>query len=275
MKSLKSLKTSTKILLIAAAVLIPAGFVFAKYFLSNAYEAFLVARNFYFDSSILTTDNKSYTLKNWDGDAFTLNLDLNNILNESAWTAYAINYTITPTCPASVTCTVTSGTTGSLAYSAAAGTTNLVTVRIVPTGTISTGDSVTLSVSAVSTTAYRKTLSATFTLEALIRGVGYTIEDSENSPYATFILYNTSADSKTLSLTFDPSDLLIDTTNSAVISGVTTTDSANNVNSLSLTLAANSEVAIKFFKTDISSDYTYPLTTATSAITVTETGGNS
>lgn len=272
----KNIKNNYKriiILIFILIVLFPIIGTLAKYVYQNNYDAYFNSKEFYFNSSILTSDNKIYNIDNWDGSSYSIDIDIENKLNNEAWTSYNIDYDISVSCPTTVSCNLTTPESNTLIYNANKYTENNIGLEIIPISTFQKGDKVEVTVTATSRTKYQKTISATFVLTVTTYGLTYNITDSVNSYFLTLDISNTTSDVKNINLSFDNSKLSIDNTSTVVImidDQDIIKDSNNKINGLNLKVTPAEEITIKFFKKDITKNYTYPLVNDESIIKINE-----
>ncbi len=264
-----------KLMILMSIVIICLPFigVLAKYIYKNNYNAYFNSREFYFNSNILTVDHKKYNIDNWDGTNYSLSIDINNMLNQAAWTSYNIDYDVNVTCPDTITCNLTTPTSDILTYNESKYDQNNIQLEISPNITFQKGDEVEVTVTATSRTKYQKTLSATFILTVTTYGINYNITDSENSYFLTFNISNTTSVAKNINLSFDNSKIRIDNTNTVILKTSAQDiikDNNDHIKGLNLKINPAEEIVIQFFKEDITKNYTYPLETNTSIITVNE-----
>ena len=258
------------------------------------------ANNFFFNSDKLVAGGANYGINNWGGVGnieiqFQLNNHKNNILTSDA----DITYTVTTSCDNSVICNL-SANSGTIQR---AEKTDNLTLTVVPTRAFNDGESITASVSATSSSPYVKTLSATFVVTVGKRGISYEITDSVSSPYLIFKITNaqdtykvitafgnhnigdlittteylalSAADknncaSALVTLSFDPSDVILDTTSDIMKNATYTTSTYNGINYIStITFKVDvmTSMDIRFYKWDRSQNYTYPITNPTPVIT--------
>jgi len=102
----------------------------------------------------------------------------------------------------------------------------------------------------------------------------YQLNDTiDNSIYRT--LSDSEKDncvSQVISINFDPSVILLDTTSSIIDEstyGNTTINGVSYINNLSFNISPTSTIAIKFYKINPTLDYTYPIVNNTSIVGVT------
>ncbi len=275
----------------------------AKYIIEEFHGYYLNAKNFYFTSNRLKKNNPTYLINNWSGvGSFSISFDLLAQKNEYVYSEYDIPYTVSFVCPTGVTCTLdkTSGTI----YNATNSHSDTVTLSVNPTRTFNENERLSIQLIATSVSPYEETIRATFEYVVGKQGVTYEIEDAPNQVYLVlkitnainyckvkeaFLTYNVndlidnsvyrtlSAENKAkcigkyIDLSFNPSVLLLDTTDSLITDNnwtATTVDGTSYLNTLNITIEPISTIAIKFYKKNISNDYTYPITNATSVIGV-------
>ena len=258
------------IILILAILMITALPVFARYIYNNVRDAYLKSRNFNFSSNLLTTSDKTYSYSNWSGiEDYEINFKLYSYENELSLFKYdgqGLGYTLS--------CTVedASKATAHIDFLEGESTnesfipnnTNIREVKIYlrPTDELNPGDKVTLSVTAKTTVPYKKTISAKFRIQISEKLISAKIEDKPSRIYATLRLINAENKDKNITLTFDPNKVMIDTSDESYINRVdqktTKISGVDYVNSVTIKLGAEQSKDIKFYKRDISADYTYP-----------------
>ena len=184
-----------------------------------------------------------------------------------------------------------------------------ISVQPKPNVTFDDNDYVFIKVEAESLSPYKQTLKGEFKIIIGNLGMSYRIEDSNYSPYLELIVTNTldyytlgtafgtytagsnltiaeynalSPENKAncysmiITLGFNPSDVVIDTTTSMYLvaaSNGDTLDTLKNtydyVNQISFKVEAEESKVVKFYKIDASQNYTYPSGTSTPIINVT------
>lgn len=181
--------------------------------------------------------------------------------------------------------------------------TDYFTALITPNAALQNGDEVWMEITVKSTYPYKKSLSARFIFKVGIPGISYAIDDVKGRPYFDLSVTNTtdyylvkeafgtyeinqridyntysslSEEDKAkcalplITLTFDPSVVILDMTNTAYLNAenYTTTeiDGYNYVNSISFRIALESSEAVKFYKANANMDYTYPIVNNTSIV---------
>ena len=139
---------------------------------------------------------------------------------------------------------------------------------------IAVGESVKIQVSASTTVPYQKTISCEFTLiRENATGLSYSIEDAENNEYALLQIVNARESSVLVTLEFDPRELRIDMNDEIYINKESqetiTIDGKQYVKKIVFNLDTETAKNVKFYKVDMTQNYTYPNVPGISAISVT------
>ncbi|MBQ6284861.1 MAG: hypothetical protein IJK67_00925 [Bacilli bacterium] len=291
------------IILIMIILLLPLGITFSRYVTENIKNYLMEANNFFFNSDKLVSGGITYGINNWGGASnieiqFELNNHKNNILTSDA----DISYTLTTTCDNTLILCNLNSNSGVIQV---AEKTDNFTLTIIPVRAFADNESITATVTASSSSPYEKTLSATFVVTVGRRGVDYQITDSVGSPYLIFTVTNaldtykvitpfgdytaghlltideylalSSADkakcaSVVITLSFDPSVIIIDTTSDIVASSTTQTTAYQGVNyisSITFPMDMMMSQEVRFYKRNSSIDYTYPIVNNTPVISFT------
>ena len=277
---------------------------FGRYIRNIIQNYILETQNFYFNSSILNINGKHYSVTNWDGvNAYPLTIDLNNRKSEDIYTKTDIVYTISVTCPSTVTCALSKN--GDTIHPL--DQTDSYQIIVTPHQNFGENDTVTVYTEVTSTSPFRKTMSATYTIGVERSDFGYEIVDSVNAKYLTINFTNAipfyqvqtafgdyavndyvsldeyallSADdqakcfSAIVTVSYDPSILFVDMSNKYFVhrlpTGYTeqTIDGHQWVSGFSFKVNASSSSAINFYKDDITQNYTYPIVNSSSIINV-------
>ena len=299
-------KFTPKTLIIYGIILVIVSFgvtTLAKYIIEEFHGYYLNAKHFYFTSNRLKKDNPVYLVNNWSGvGAFNISFDLLSQKNEYVYSEYDIPYTVSVTCPTNVTCSVDkpSGTI----YNSSTTHSDTITVSVNPGRSYNENEHLIIDLTAQSVSPYVETITARFEYVVGKQGTTYEIEDAANQVYLHLKITNAinfckvvtafgnysvndlidnsvyrtlspsdqaNCVSKYVDLSFNPSLLLIDTTENIINESIYTTTTISGteyVNSLSTTIAPLSTISIKFYKVNPSSNYTYPLNNNTSIINV-------
>ncbi len=277
--------------------------VFGRYVTNTINNFFVRSREFYFYSDKLSEDNSVYQVDNWSGvDDYVITINMNSNNNNIEAATYDIGYNISYTCSDNAICQL-SKTSGTILANTNSDYFNL---TITPNTQLSTGDKVVIEVEVNSTAPYKKTLKGKFTLVVGKERLSYQITDDEQSPYMILRMTNTLSyytvkeafgsftvgqkiDIETyLSLTedekkkcysaivkigFDPNKILFDVTNSAYSDSTNMTNVLINgksyISGFTIPIDAISSREIRFYKVDVSQNYTYPNNNGNSIVAIT------
>ncbi|MDO4341777.1 MAG: hypothetical protein Q4C44_03425 [bacterium] len=297
MKYIKKYKVIIIALLIC--LLLPVTITFSRYLYTKVLDYILESNNFFFNSDKLTSNNKIYEINNWSGtDPFTIDFELNNRKNNLLYSNSDIEYSLDVECANETICSITNETgviyknQNSVLYS----------LTINPTRVFNANEVVTVKVNAKSLSPYIKKLAATFRIKVGVQGLSHEIKDTENQAYFMFNITNTrqsyfarnafgnynvgdeiisddylalsDADkanfsSARITLSFDPSKVILDTTSNITEKSTklyTTVDNVSYISSITFDIDAVSSTAIRFYKKDPKQNYTYPIINNTSII---------
>ena len=277
--------------------------IFGRYVTNTINNFFVRSREFYFYSDKLSEDNSVYQVDNWSGvDDYVITINMNSSDNNIEAATYDIGYDISYTCSDNAICQL-SKNSGTILASTNSDYFNL---TITPNTQLSTGDKVIVEVEVNSTAPYKKTLRGKFTLVVGKEKLSYQITDDEQSTYMILSMTNTLSyytvkeafgsytvgqkiDIDTyLALTdeekkkcysaiakieFDPSKILFDVTNSAYLDATEmktiTIDGKTYISGFTISIDAISSREIRFYKVDVSQNYTYPNNNNNSIVTIT------
>jgi len=289
-------------LLIICMIVIPFSFTLGRYVMENIKDYIMETNHFFFSSDKLQAGGITYEVNNWGGaDVFEIQFELNNHKNNILTSQGDIEYSIKLDYDDNdIICSINSDN-GTI-YEAEK--TDNFTLTVTPRRVFADEESVSVTVTATSSTPYVKELSATYVITVGKRGISYQITDSVNSPYLMFSITNaidtyvvrtafgthtvgeiitsseyinlSSADkakcaSAIITLTWNPEDIVIDTTSSLISSGATTTTSTYNgisyINSITFPVDILSSTEVRFYKWNVSNNYTYPFVAQTPIVT--------
>ena len=262
-------KKKVAILLIIIFIIITTP-VFGRYVYNGIKEMYLSSKKFYFTSNYLGT-NKTYT--NWGGsEVYVVNFELYSYDNKLRKMTEDLDCVINAKIKSgSATCYIESeGSTStqntinaSLNKTITVANDNKikVTVYIVPTQIIANGSNIVVEVSATSVSPFEKKLSNDITLTSTAQ-TDYSIRDGDGDNYAELIVSNSKEQEVTVSLSFDPEDVEIDSNDeifddSRTTYMSTTVDGVDFISSVKFKLSGQSSKGIKFYKIDKNNDYTY------------------
>lgn len=277
--------------------------IFGRYVTNTINNFFLRSKEFYFYSDKLSEDNSVFQVDNWSGvDDYLITINMNSSENNIEAATYDIGYNISYTCTDNAICTI-SKTEGTIYANTNSDFFNLI---ITPNTQLSTGDKVTVQVEVNSTAPYKKTLKGTFTLVVGKEKLSYQITDKEQNPYMQLSITNTltyynvkeafgtyskgdkididtylelteeekkKCYSAIVTIKFDPKEILFDVTNSAYTDATNVTTTILNghtyINGFTIEIDAISSREIRFYKVDVSKNYTYPNNNNESVVDIT------
>lgn len=268
---------------------------FARYAIKNVSVFFSKSKEFYFYSDKLGEDNPAFLIDNWSGvDDYPITVHMNSMKNNILGAQNDIDYNISYTCSNNAICTL-SKTSGTIL---AENNSDVFTIIVTPNTQLKTGDTVEVNISATTSTTnslYDATISGKFTLKVGIENITYTIDDSKNNPYMQLNVTNTQSyyfvdepfnsyskndritsdeyiqlsdenknkcHSAIITLEFDPNEIVLDMTNENYLKAIdietTSINLQNYIKKITFKLEAISSTTVRFYKKDISKNYTYP-----------------
>ena len=296
MQFIRNHKKISIIILVVLLCFLFVSVTFGRYLYEVINNYILETKGFYFNSSILTIDNKEYSVTNWDGvNNYTLTVDLNNRKNAFVKTTADIAYEIYVECSEGITCTLSKES--SILYKDRDSDSYRIT--IIPEREFEENEVVEVRTSVMSTAPYKKKMAATY--------FTYSIDDYENSKYMTLSMLNSvtyyeveeafgsfkvgdnvsleeydalTDDEKAkcfsakVTLTFDPNIIFLDMTASAYLHRMDNSqklvkiDNFDYVSSFSFKMEATSNVKIIFYKKNRKNNFLYPIGNDESIVTV-------
>lgn len=298
----KNKKQRKKIIIILLLIIAIISFSasFGRYAINAITDFYLRSKEFYFYSDKLSLNTPVFRVDNWSGvDDYNVTINMNSRANNILAATYNIDYSISYTCSTNAVCTL-SKTTGTILSTT---NTDFFNLTITPNQQLVEGDTVFVEITAQTTTPYAKIIKGQFVLKVGKEALTYKIVDSTDSPYLELDITNTlsyytvseafgtysvgdkiTSDvylglttenkakcySAEITLSFNPSTVVLDMNNTNYLnaSNVTTTtvNYFNYINGLTFKIDAVSSTKVRFFKNDITQDYTYPNTGGTSPI---------
>lgn len=287
------------ILLVCSITLIS---TLGRYVVNSINNFFVRTKEFYFYSDKLSKNSSYYQIDNWTGvDPYTITVNMNSRLNNLKATTYDIGYDIEYTNSENCTCQL-SKTSGIISAQTNTDYFNLI---ITPNTGLEIGDKVWVKINTISTAQYKETLTATFVLTVGREKISYEIVDSKASKYLDLNItntlsyytvdqafgsyaqgdkidvetYRTLSDtdkekcySALITLSFDPEEVLLDMTNTNYLNAIdvqkTSIDGSNYISGITFKLEPISSAVVRFYKIDVSQDYTYPIVNSQSIITL-------
>ena len=294
------------ILLFLLMFFFSSGTTLARYAYTEIRDFYLNSKKFYFNCDKLSASGSLIEMTNWSGvGEYQVTFNMNSYANNNLYSDDDITYNITYTCSSNVTCSIVDNKTSSTILGSK-NTDEFTIVISVPTDvTLHDNDSVELNVEATSTSPYKKKLSGTFRLVVGYYGLSYEIDDEKGSPYLetritnTLDYYKVTTDFDTyhvgdqidiptylaltdeqkqncasaiITLTFDPTEVLLDMTSEDYLNAISTTkttiDGYDYITSITFKMDALSSEQVKFYKINTALDNTYPNASNQSIITV-------
>ena len=290
------------VIVLATSILIP---TFGRYTYNVVHNYILESQGFYFSSSVLDINKNEYKINNWDGvNSYPITIDVNNRKNQLLSTKSDISYDINVDCSSNVTCTVNKES--GIIYKDGDGNDSYV-INITPKGKIEDDEEVIVNTSVVSTSPYKKELSAKYVIGIEKLGFSYKINDNENDKTLTLELVNSisyyevkeafddyevgdkisyenykllsdnnknKCFSSTVTIEFDPNILLLDMSNVNYTNRylnsekIEKIDDYDYIKGFTFDVSANSSQKIIFYKVDPSNNYSYPIVNDESIIDV-------
>lgn len=273
---------------------------YGRYIYNGISDFYLSSKSFYFNSDKLTVNKAIYKIDNWSAvDPYPITINLNNHKNNILYANSDISYEIEYECSSNVICTISS--TGGILYQT--DSLETFTATITPQGIFNDGDEAWIEIIVNSIEPYKKTLKGRFILEVGKSGLAYEIDDEINRPYFDFRITNTldyytvkenidgyeigaridratymslseenraKCLSALVTLTFDPSIVILDMTSTAYQESQNHTTTQINgyeyVNSITFKMDSEASDLVRFYKANTSLDYTYPIVNQNSII---------
>lgn len=266
--------------------------IFGRYVTNSINNFYLRSKEFYFYSDKLAENTAIFQIENWSGvDDYILTVNMNSRKNNIQVASYDIGYDIKYTCSDNAICQL-SKTSGVISKDSNSDFFNL---TITPNRQLETGDKVIVEIEATSTTNYEKTIKGKFTLVVGQENLTYQITDEKDKPYMNLRITNTlsyyvvrqsfgeysvnqkididtylaltdenkaKCYSSIVTIDFDPEKILLDITNenckNITEKETTLINGKRYIKSITLPIDAISSVDLRFYKVDVSKDYTYP-----------------
>lgn len=295
----------TQILLIMAILICIFSFIviFGRYLTNNVNDFFVRSKEFYFYSDKLEEDTAVFQVDNWSGvDDYVITVNMNSRKNNLKVASYDIGYTISYTCSDNAICQLSK--TEGIIYSN--NNSDYFNLTITPNRQLETGDKVVVEIEAKSTAKYQKTLKGKFTLVVGKEKLSYQITDKPQNPYMELSLTNTlsyyivneafgnysvnnkididtylalteenkaKCSSAIVTISFNPEQVLLDITNESYSKAknieTTTVNGKTYINKFTILIDAISSTDLRFYKVDVSKDYTYPNGNEPSVLSIT------
>lgn len=270
--------------------------VMARYAYKEIKSYFSRNNKFYFNCDKLSENGSNIEMTNWSGvGQYTVKFNMNSNSNKFVHSEDDIEYDIEYSCSDNVICSIQNNKKKGI-IPKETNYDDFAIIINVPSDTIlKDNDTVKLQVEATSTSPYIKKIYGTFKLIVGRYGLSYEIEDKKNEPY--LIVKNTNTldyytvkepfdnydegtqismseyqklsdinkkkcTSATITLNFDPEEVLLDMTSEVYRNANKFTTKKvgdyDYINSITFDIDAMTSNNIKFYKQNISNNYSYP-----------------
>ena len=291
------------LVLIILIIIISLVVIFGRFVTNSLNNFFLRSGEFYFESDKLSEEGTTLQVDNWSGvDDYTFTVNINTRKNNIETATYDIPYEIKYSASDNVICNLSKE--NGIIY--ASNNSDSFTLTITPNTQLRTGDKVTIDLEVISTGEYKKTLKGKFILVVGQENISYEITDEKSNPYLELSITNTlsyytvrqafgnynlgdridvdaylalSQENKNkcysgeVKLEFDPNEVLLDMTSEIYnqAKNIETININGNtyIKSFTINIDAISSVDIRFYKVDVTKDYTYPNNNNDSVVEVT------
>ncbi len=299
-------KRKIKQIIIIIGILLCVGslvIVLGRYVTNSINNFFIKSKTFYFQSDKLTEKNPTFQVENWSGvDDYTITVNMNSRKNNIEVATMDIGYDIKYKCSSNAICQLNKES-GIIKKET---NTDFFNLTITPNKQLQTGDKVIVEIEATSNTGYKKTIKGKFVLVVGQEKLTYQITDAKEKPYMNLRITNTlsyyivdqafdsytinqrididtylelSNDKKSkchsaiVTISFDPNDILIDNTGESYINSTNKKTVQINgkiyINEITIPIDAISSKDLRFYKVDVSQNYTYPNNNNQSIVTIT------
>ena len=291
------------LVLIRLIIIISLVVIFGRFITNSINNFFLRSGEFYFESDKLSEEGTTLQVDNWSGvDDYTFTININTRKNNIETATYDIPYEVKYSASDNVICNLSKE--NGIIY--ASNNSDSFTITITPNTQLRTGDKVTIDLEVISTGEYKKTLKGKFILVVGQENISYEITDEKLNQYLELSITNTlsyytvrenfdsynvgdridvdtylnlSQENKNkcysgeVKLEFDPNEVLLDMTSEIYneAKNIETININGNtyIRSFTINIDAISSVDIRFYKVDVTKDYTYPNNNNNSVIEVT------
>ena len=288
-------KRKIKQIIIIIGILLCVGslvIVLGRYVTNSINNFFIKSKTFYFQSDKLTEKNPTFQVENWSGvDDYTITVNMNSRKNNIEVATMDIGYDIKYKCSSNAICQLNKES-GIIKKET---NTDFFNLTITPNKQLQTGDKVIVEIEATSNTGYKKNIKGKFVLVVGQEKLTYQITDAKEKPYMNLRITNTlsyyivdqafdgytvnqrididsylelSDDKKSkchsaiVTISFDPNYILIDNTGESYINSINKKTVQINgetyINEITIPIDAISSKDLRFYKVDVSQNYTYP-----------------
>ncbi len=241
----KKNKIFTLILLLVLCLIVT--YSLSKYIIQLSEIHIQRPKEFYFNSDILTTDNKNYQLTDWNGkDKYKIEIDLSNYEDILRYTKEEIKYNFSVTTESENVNITTTEDEGIMPTNSK--TQLKETIYITPTKNFKNGEFVELQILAKSLYPYEKELKANIKLYANDTEIyEINLEDNENAEYSNLYI-STKELENVIKISYDNTKVILDTNNELLQDIIISEKGTKSI--ITLTLEKNSNYNITFIKKD-------------------------
>lgn len=299
------LKFNKKTIVLIFIVLLSLGVVtsLGRFIYDEIRNNFIETKKFYFESDKLKEVEALYQIDNYNGvDTYNFPININSFKNNKEKSNTDIEYEVEYSCSTNVVCDINK--TSGVVY--ATNNSDDLFASITPIVSLNDKDTVWLTVKASATKPFLKEISAKFTLTVGYFGLAHEITDEAHKPYFELKVTNTldyyniieafngysigdkidlvtfgalsdvnkeKCVSSYVTLNFAPNTVILDTTSQVYYDAVSTNTTAIDgflyINEIKFKIDAISSQVVRFYKKNVTNNYTYPIVNPTSIVTVT------
>lgn len=253
------------IILAVVVFLTPKFISTAKYVYNAIHEHYLSSKDFYFSSDKLSINHTEYEItNNWSGaEPYIITVNMSSKENDMAYTEADINYNISYTCSDNVSCSLDKTESTIVGRDNNGVNEDYFTITLSPSGNsaLADGEKAWVDITASSTSPYTQTITGKLILEVGSADISYEIIDKPNQQYLTVNITNSQSVGSDVTLSFDPSVVLLDMTSRFRLDSTGNTNGQlngyNYFNSITSYVESLSTTTVKFYKEDATQDYSY------------------
>lgn len=253
-------------ILIVAIYFAPKVLTSARYVFNATHENYFSSKDFYFSSDKLTIEGTEYQVTdNWTGaSSHDIPVTVSSKENDKLFTLSDISYTIRCTsCSDNIECTPSklSGTIVGKDNSGSNMDSFAITVTPKNNTPLNDGAVAWVNVLVTSTSPYIQELRGKLIIQVGTADVYYEIVDAVDSPYLTVNITNSQATAASVTLSYNPQNVLVDMTSHFYLDSTATTDQTLNgylyLNTITSPVGALSTTSVKFYKNNPGNNYSY------------------
>ncbi len=237
----------------------------ARYVYNAVHDNYVSSQDFYFASDKLSLEHTEYqATNNWSGAAtYEITINMTSKKNDMATTESDIEYDIRFTCSDNVECTLSKTHGTIVGWGNDGDNVDWFKIYVNPKdGRVLNNTEVAwVEVTAESTSPYSQEISGRIILEVGSSNIYYEIMDSADSPYLTVNIVNSSPQNANVTLSYSPSQVLLDMTSHFYLNATANTTQTINgysyINSITSNVSSLSTTSVKFYKVDPTQNYIY------------------